>query len=84
MTTTGFTLYTKDNCPHCVAAKRLLQQKNQTYTELKVPDQADRETIQERVLEAGSSAVIRSVPQIFHGEKYIGGGQQLKRYLETL
>ena len=76
-----YTLYTKDNCPHCSHAKQLLQSKGHTYTELKVPDQADREMIQERVHEAGSAQVVRTVPQIFLADEYIGTLEMLKKHL---
>ena len=65
-------------------AKSLLNSKQLEYTELSVPDQADREMIQERVTEAGSAVQVKSVPQIFHGSTYVGTFNDLTEYLNTL
>jgi len=69
----SFTLYTKVNCSACSNAKRFLEAKGLDYTTLNVPTDADTQMIQERVTEAGSDHIVKTVPQIFLGEKYIGG-----------
>ncbi len=57
------TVYTKDNCPYCVAAKNLLNQRGIAYTEVKIsPDNPE----QFQALQKKSG--MRTVPQIFHGE----------------
>lgn len=79
-----FTMYTKDNCPYCLHAKRLLTKTGFTFKEIKVPTQASKEDIQIKVTEAGSNAEVRTVPQIFHGESYIGGFTELQFYIKSL
>lgn len=66
------TIYTKKTCPYCVAAKALLKGKGQTWTEIDI----------ETTPGAREEAVSRSggrltVPQIFIGEKHIGGFDDL-------
>lgn len=76
-----YTMYTKDGCTYCNAAKSLLQSKGLTFEELKIPNQVTKDQVQMKVTESGSNVVIRTVPQIFHGDKYIGGFNELQRYL---
>lgn len=77
----GFTLYTKANCSACSNAKRFLESKGLDYTTLNVPTDADPQMIQERVIEAGSDHIVKTVPQIFLGEKYIGGVTDLVSFV---
>lgn len=66
------TIYTTATCPYCIAAKRLLSQKGVAFTEIKVDgDRAARATMTAR---AGGRT---SVPQIFIGERHIGGCDDL-------
>lgn len=76
-----FTIYGKDNCQFCTRAKRLLEFKGMAFTELKIPDQIDVEDLKSRVMEAGSTAEIKSVPQVFCGDEYIGGYNELRAFL---
>lgn len=69
------TIYTTATCPYCKMAKGLLDQRNIPY--------------EERVLEFGSDETValikkthhRTVPQIFFGEEFIGGYDELQQYL---
>ena len=71
METTQLTLYTTRICPYCVAAKRLMAQKNIAYNEIDVSwDQTLRESM---VNKTGW----RTVPLILRGETLIGGYQEL-------
>ncbi len=66
------TLYTKMACPYCVAAKALLKGKGQTWTEIDVettPGARDEMT--------AKSGGRLTVPQIFIGEKHVGGFDDL-------
>ena len=76
-----FTIYGKDNCNFCSRAKRLLDLKGMEYVEMKIPDQVDVDTLKERVKEADPSAVVKSVPQVFCGEQYVGGYNELRDFL---
>jgi glutaredoxin 3 len=57
----SITVYTKSACPYCHAAKDLLKKKGASFDEISVD--GDR---------AGST-----VPQIFVGDKHIGGCDEL-------
>ena len=63
------TVYSKNNCPFCVQAKRLLESKNVPYQEVNIEDQPDA---RQMLLDRG----LRSVPQIFNKEELVPGGFQ--------
>jgi len=65
-------MYTQTVCGFCSAAKRLLQSKGVDIEEINV----DRspEMRQEVVARTG----MRTVPQIFIGDKFVGGYQELQ------
>jgi thioredoxin reductase (NADPH) len=65
------TMYSKDDCPYCDSAKRLLASKGQTWTEIDiVADPARRDEMIER---SGR----RTVPQIWIGDRHVGGFDDL-------
>ena len=66
------TIYTTMFCPYCSSAKRLLSKKGAEFTEIDVTMRSDlREAMTRR---AGGQ---RTVPQIFIGERHIGGSDDL-------
>lgn len=64
-------IYSTEYCTYCVTAKKLLDQKGATYTEIMV-DQ-DPEKKQEMIELSGR----RTVPQIFINDQHIGGCDDL-------
>ena len=67
MSTPDVIIYTTAFCPYCVRAKMLLDKKAVSYTEIAVDRQPDKRI--EMEMKSGAS----SVPQIFIGDKHIGG-----------
>lgn len=65
------TLYTTDHCPYCVNAKSLLTRKGVTYEEIDVSSSP------QRLAEMLQRSNRRSVPQIFIGERHVGGFDDL-------
>ena len=66
-------IYTGPMCNYCSAAKHLLDKKQITYTEFDIgTDSSKMQEMQERTRGA------RTVPQIFIGETYVGGYNELK------
>ena len=66
------TIYTKDWCPYCTAAKNLLVRKKVDFEEISVDgDPAGQRAMAQRA--NGRS----SVPQIFIGETHVGGCDDL-------
>lgn len=63
----NITIYTKSNCPNCVAAKQLLKAKGLTYGEL----DADDHVVMRALLRDHPEA--RQMPQIFIGDQRVGG-----------
>lgn len=66
------TIYTTAWCPYCSAAKTLLRDKGVTFTEIDVEKTAGARAIM--VQRAGGRT---SVPQIFIGDKHVGGCDDL-------
>ena len=65
-------IYTTPFCPHCVRAKALLAKKGITFEEIDVYTDADaRKDMQARTSGA------RTVPQIFVGDRHVGGSDEL-------
>ena len=66
-------IYTGPMCSYCSAAKHLLSKKKVDYTEFNIAtDQSKMQEMQERTKGA------RTIPQIFIGDTYIGGYNELK------
>ena len=64
-------IYTTPICPYCVRAKALLKRKGANFDEIDVL--MDRRAREEMETKSGR----RSVPQIFIGERHVGGSDDL-------
>jgi glutaredoxin 3 len=71
MTQAVVTVYVSDWCPYCERAKGLLSQKNVVFSEINVEDEPK---FREEMLARSKR---RTVPQIFIGDKHIGGCDDL-------
>jgi len=69
--TAPVTLYTTRFCPYCIRARRLLDRKGVDYTDIAV----DREPARRQEMMERSGQ--RTVPQIWIGERHIGGCDEL-------
>lgn len=72
MTTTAVDIYIKQNCPFCVRAEKLLNKRQISYTRIDVTEDTDR--FDAMIERAGGR---RTVPQIFVGDRHIGGCDDL-------
>ncbi|MDB5511347.1 MAG: grxC [Enterovirga sp.] len=66
------TIYTKSWCPYCSAAKDLLKKKGAAFDEVEIEGQAEKRT--EMIARSGGRS---TVPQIFIGERHVGGCDDL-------
>lgn len=64
-------IYTTNICPYCMMAKRLLDKKGLTYTEINVD--AELGLREEMMLKTNR----RTVPQIYIGDYHVGGFDEL-------
>lgn len=71
MTSQGIVIYTSPFCGYCSAAKRLLTNKGAEFLEIDVLFDAERK--HEMIERSGR----RTVPQIFVGDRHIGGFDDL-------
>ncbi|MBU2893572.1 glutaredoxin 3 [Colwellia sp. D2M02] len=77
-------IYTKAYCPYCSHAIALLKQKSVSFDEIKIDDNPSLRSV---MIERSQGAY--TVPQIFIGDKHIGGCDDLvaldaKQQLDTL
>ncbi len=70
-------IYTGPICNYCSAAKHLLSKKKVQYEEIDIGEDIEK---REEMLKKSNGA--KTVPQIFIGEKHVGGYVELKA-LET-
>ena len=66
-------IYTGNLCIHCAWAIDLLKRKNIQFTEYNIAQDA---TKREEMLKKSNGA--KTVPQIFIGERYVGGNSELQ------
>ena len=71
MTQPAVTLYVSGWCPYCERAKGLLTQKNIVFSEINVEDAPK---LREEMIARSNR---RTVPQIFIGDKHVGGCDDL-------
>lgn len=65
------TVYVSDWCPYCQRAKGLLAQKNVAFSEINVEDEPK---FREEMIARSNR---RTVPQIFIGDRHVGGCDDL-------
>ena len=71
MTQPAVTVYLSDWCPYCERARGLLTQKNVDFREINV--EGDPKLREEMIARSNR----RTVPQIFIGDKHVGGCDDL-------
>ena len=71
MTQPEVTVYTSDWCPYCRRAKDLLTRKNVSFSEINVEDEPKA---REEMIARSNR---RTVPQIFIGDRHVGGCDDL-------
>jgi glutaredoxin len=74
-----FTVYTSPSCGYCKMAKELISSKGHKYIEKTIGKDLTKEEFF-----AMMNHNIKSVPQIFLGDKRIGGYESLREYYEEV
>lgn len=72
------TIYGKPNCTYCEQAKLLLDSNNLSYTYKEL----DKDFTREDILKLNPN--VRTFPQIFDGDRLIGGYQELVETMDGL
>jgi thioredoxin reductase (NADPH) len=67
----AITMYSKETCPYCDSAKRLLASKGQAWTEIDIEAEPAR---RDEMIERSGR---RTVPQIWIGDRHVGGFDDL-------
>ncbi len=71
MTSKPIVMYATATCPYCMAARNLLKARNLSWTEVSIDIEPDKRA------EMMSRTGRRTVPQIFIGDRHIGGFDDL-------
>ena len=71
-------IYSTSICPYCEAAKKLLENLNLNFQEKMIDSNIE---MKEEMLKKSNGRT--TVPQIFFGEKHIGGYDDLQRIYQT-
>lgn len=70
-------IYSINNCSYCDAAKNLLKSRNIEFEEINLTNDDDGKF--DLIKKTGQ----RTFPQVFFGEKFIGGYTDLKSFLDS-
>ena len=70
-----YTVYSKENCPHCVRAITLLEVRGVPFKVLKLGEDVDLDDFKR------DNPNVRSVPHILFNDEIIGGYDELSRRL---
>jgi glutaredoxin 3 len=74
-------IYTMSGCPWCVRAKQILQTKNYQVEEVVLVRGTPEADVIKQEIQAKTGVVVRTLPQIFLGEEYVGGCTDLAKKL---
>ena len=74
-----YRVYGKANCHYCTKAIELLKQKNLEFRYIQVGVEIDVDELRDKCPQP-----VRSVPQIFFADRYIGGFTELQREIEAI
>ena len=73
-------IYTKDYCPYCDMAKKLLEMKGVTFQELNISHADDPDSV---LAEIRSLTTQKTFPQIVLEGQHIGGYTDLRAFYEN-
>ena len=76
MSSSAIVMYTTNWCPYCERARRLLHARGATFEEI------DVESAPEKRAEMLARSGRRTVPQIFIGERHVGGSDDLAALID--
>ena len=71
-----YKVYSQDGCSYCELAKITLMERNIEFEEINIKDNA-------QALATLRLKNLRTVPQIWFGELYIGGYTELKKHISS-
>ena len=74
-----FTIFGRSGCGYCVRAKELCEQKGLAFEYIDIHEKG----ISQEDLEKTVGRPVKTVPQIFHGQDYIGGYTELDAYVKV-
>ena len=76
----SFTVFGRPGCGYCVRAKQLLETREFPFKYVDIQE----EDISKADLSKTVGKTVETVPQIFHGQQYVGGCTDLEAYLKAM
>lgn len=76
----SFTVFGRPGCGFCVRAIQLLEARGFPFKYVDIQE----EGISKADLSKTVGKTVETVPQIFHGQQYVGGCTDLEAYLKTM
>ena len=76
----SFTVFGRPGCGFCVRAKQLLETRGFPFKYVDIQE----EGISKADLSKTVGKTVETVPQIFHGQQYVGGCTDLEAYLKAM
>lgn len=76
----SFTVFGRPGCGFCVRATQLLEGRGLPFKYVDIQE----EGISKADLSKTVGKTVETVPQIFHGQQYVGGCTDLEAYLKTM
>lgn len=76
----SFTVFGRPGCGFCVRAIQLLEARGFPFKYVDIQEQG----ISKADLSKTVGKTVETVPQIFHGQQYVGGCTDLEAYLKTM
>lgn len=72
-------IYSTPSCGQCVVAKNLMKSNNIEYTEHIIGQTATKDDVEDRC-----DCTVKSVPQIFINDEYVGSLKELQSYISRM
>jgi len=76
----SFTVFGRPGCGYCVRARQLLEDRGYPFKYVDI----QAEGISKADLSKTVGKTVETVPQIFHGQQYVGGCTDLEAYLKDM
>ena len=74
-----YTIVTKEDCPWCVKAKKVLKENHMPFEEISIPDSISKEEFYAMIENHDTP---KTVPKIFNGKELIGGYEELIEWID--
>ena len=79
--TEKFIIYSKDNCPFCEYAKKIISNMDVDFEIKLLNDKKDRIKLYQRI-DLEEDVLVETMPQIYYGSEYVGGFTEFDKFIK--